>query len=120
MDLENGNWTLAFADLDALERSLKKLPSDAVLAVVAQFERDLRRYGLEVFNTGAAKWLGGGLAGYRYRRNPDLLIRLFFTIEANQVILVLSGYDKMRDSSHSRQQTEIIKARKALKSLHKK
>jgi hypothetical protein len=60
------------------------------------------------------KPLGEGLFEFRIR-DPELLLRLFFTYRRGHIILLLAGYDKGEDPSNKRQQREIDIARKRLK-----
>jgi len=86
-----------------------------IATVLAYFRDDLADHGTEIFAQGKAKWLGGGLAEYRFRRNPELLVRLFFFLSGKRLVVVLSGYNKKRDPSDSRQQREISTARKLMR-----
>lgn len=112
-------WSFEFVDSALLGRRLRNLEPATVQEIFDHFRRDIDQYDMAVFQTGHAKWLGKGLAEYRFRKNPDLLIRIFFTIRGSKVVVVLSAYDKKRDPSKTRQQAEINLARKILRSLDK-
>jgi putative component of toxin-antitoxin plasmid stabilization module len=57
--------------------------------------------------------LGDGLFEFRIRE-PEILLRVFFTYRRGRIILLVAGYDKGRDPSNKRQQREIAIARKRL------
>jgi hypothetical protein len=46
----------------------------------------------------------------------EVLLRVFFATDGARIILLLSGYDKLADSKPRRQNKEIERARKLLKS----
>ena len=110
-------WKVEFVDFGALAKSLKKTGPAQIRESLRVLRLDLETNGLNVFASDKAKWLGGGLAEYRYRQDPSILIRLFFFVYGNRCFIVLSAYNKKRDSSHSRQQAEIAKARKIMDKL---
>lgn len=47
--------------------------------------------------------------------NSPVLLRVFCTFHGKKIVLLLGGYNKQRDSSKKRQETEIKRARKVLK-----
>lgn len=110
-------WKFEILDPVALRKSLKQLSQKQYFDLLEHIGASLSILGLRVFQTGAAKWLGGGLAELRYRENPDVLVRVFFCIRNGEFILLLSAYDKKRDPSVKRQQAEIKLARKIMKGL---
>ena len=76
----------------------------------------LQRLGLTVCGTEFGKALGGGLFEFRLRLSaPDTaLLRIFCHAHGDRLILLLSAYDKSRDSNARRQQREIGLARQRL------
>jgi hypothetical protein len=96
----------------------------------------LEHLGVGVCGTEFGKQLGGGLFEFRLRRNlraiaaqprgqqaqertragaPEkVLLRVFCHAHSEKLILLLAGYDKARDPSSKRQETEIQLARKRL------
>jgi hypothetical protein len=97
-------------------------------------ETFLRRQGHNVCGTEWGKALRQGLYEFRIRRSlaticheagidvppgthPDrrLLLRVFFAVEGDRIVLLLSGYDKGADPSERRQGKEITYARTLLK-----
>ena len=69
------------------------------------------------FGAWIQKSLGNVLAEYRYRLDPNVLVRCFFVIQGEQIFLILSAYDKKRDSTSKRQQREIALAREIAKGI---
>lgn len=97
----------------------------------------LAREGHNVCATNWGKSLGAGLYEFRINRSLAILrqefgikdsiesgaensklMRVFFSVEGQKIILLLCGYDKGKDPSRKRQQKIIKTARKLLK-LHK-
>jgi hypothetical protein len=97
-------------------------------------EEILARAGINVCETNWGKALGAGLYEFRINRSINTLInhlgieppgefksdqtkllRVFFTVEGQKIILLLSGYDKGKDPSRSKQQKMIGAARSLLK-----
>jgi hypothetical protein len=97
-------------------------------------EQILARAGINVCETNWGKALGAGLFEFRISRSlralanhleielpKDLkgdqtkLFRVFFTVEGQKIIVLLSGYDKGRAPSKKRQQKMIEDARRLLK-----
>ena len=97
-------------------------------------EQILARAGLNVCETNWGKALGAGLYEFRIHRslkalanqlgielpgefNGDRskLLRVFFTVEGQKIILLISGYDKGKDPSRRKQQKMIETGRSLLK-----
>lgn len=95
----------------------------------------LAEQGLNVCDTEWGKALGRGLYEFRIRhdgneilrdRDPALLdkigplpaeptlLRVFFSVDKDTIVLLLAGYDKGRDPSRKRQDREIAAARARL------
>lgn len=93
----------------------------------------LKVQGHEVCGSEWGKPLGKGLFEFRIRRplsvlchaagievpaelraDRKVLLRVFFTVEGERVVLLLCGYDKGADPSPRRQDREIDRARKLL------
>jgi putative component of toxin-antitoxin plasmid stabilization module len=95
----------------------------------------LARRGLDVVATEYGKALGGGLYELRVRWSaaeirhkveglastdvgsaPEkILLRVFFATSGRKIILLMNGYDKAKDPTDRRQDTEISRARKLLR-----
>lgn len=71
----------------------------------------LQQQGINVCGTPFGKQLGEGLFEFRLREE-GLLLRVFCHAHGEQIVLLLSGYDKGDDPSSRRQQREIAEARK--------
>jgi hypothetical protein len=97
-------------------------------------EEILARAGINVCETNWGKALGTGLYEFRINRSINTLVnhlgieppsefkgdqtkllRVFFTVEGQKIILLLSGYDKGKDPSRRKQQKMIEAARSLLK-----
>ena len=95
----------------------------------------LQRYGAGVCSSEFGKALGGGLYEFRIRHDlPELLrragiehklsddegapekvlLRLFYSVHGDKIVLLLGGYDKAKAPSGKRQQGEIDTARARL------
>lgn len=102
---------------------------------VAMFEY-LQRYGAGVCSSEFGKALGGGLYEFRLRHDlPELvrrsgaeyrpasdegpaqklLLRVFFAVHGDRIILLLGGYDKAKSPGARRQEIEIETARARLR-----
>jgi len=114
MEPRDQPWTVTFVDFGAVTKSLKKVSVQERSVALRALVFDLETYGLNIFASDRAKWLGSGLAEFRYRKDPSVLIRFFFFIDGIRCFIVLSAYDKKRAPSPSRQQAEIAKARKIM------
>jgi phage-related protein len=73
----------------------------------------LQQQGINVCSSPFGKQLGEGLFEFRLRED-SLLLRVFCHAYGNQIVLLLSGYDKGKDPGSRRQQREIAEARKRL------
>lgn len=126
-------WKIEYASGD-FERFYLKLPPYEQAVVDAALTRVLAVRGLEAFDGGWGKSLGRGLFEFRIQRSLDAIlsradsepprsgatarrvsIRIFCTFTGNRIVVLLHGYDKGRDPSTRRQQTEIARARTALR-----
>lgn len=116
---------------EIFRKSLK--PAEATVLDIC-VEEILGRLGNNVCSSTWGKSLGAGVYEFRINRSltalcnelgiqsPNflksdrtVLLRVFFAIEESKIILLLSGYDKGRDSSRKKQQRLIKTARKLLK-----
>lgn len=105
-------------------------------AVVYGLQVILAREGAGVCGTEFGKNLGKGLCEFRLRHTRDelqakaephkagsgqsahpakVLIRVFFAVYGDKIVLLLGGYDKAADDSRHRQNTEIEQARARLR-----
>jgi len=114
MEPDDKPWTVSFVDFKKVERALSKLSPDQLRLALEALFADFKTHGLTLFRTSCAKWLGKGLAEYRYREDPDVLVRFFFYLDQGRCVVVLSAYDKGRAPSQKRQNMEIARARKIM------
>lgn len=141
---EGPEWEVEFyADKDGREPCrewAEQLSPQKWAAFTAAVSLVLARRGLDVVQTEFGKALGDGLYEFRVRWSPAeiahklgglsaadvgaapeaILLRVFFCTAGRKVILLLSGYDKARDSSDRRQQREIAQARRHLKAYRER
>lgn len=95
----------------------------------------LQRYGAGVCSSEFGKALGGGLYEFRIRHDlpemlrragvehkpsddegapENVLLRVFFSVHGDKIVLLLGGYDKAKSPSSKRQHGEIETARARL------
>ena len=86
----------------------------------------LQHKGIGVCGSEFGRQLGGGLFEFRVRLDPKtvseerglppekILIRVFCHAHGERLVLLLGGYDKARDPSPKRQNSEIEQARHRL------
>ncbi|MGM9473454.1 hypothetical protein ACS5PJ_15805 [Pseudarthrobacter sp. YS3] len=108
--------------------------------VDATIEHVLEPLGMDICETEWGKALGEGLYELRIRASLNailnrgasqddlisvpggdktILLRIFCTFHGQRIVLLFQGYDKGKDPSDKRQQSEIKKARKHLKAWKK-
>ncbi|WP_174442348.1 hypothetical protein [Demequina gelatinilytica] len=130
-----GEWTAEDTDDGAFEKFLLGLPEYEQAVLVAAVEHVLERLGIDICQSEWGKALGDGLYEFRVRRSLQailseakmplpskvggtdrpVLLRVFCTFHGQRAVLLLGGYDKGKDGSTRRQQGEIKRARKRLK-----
>jgi putative component of toxin-antitoxin plasmid stabilization module len=113
---------------------LMSLDRDKRAAVVAAIEVHLEQRGIGICATEHGKQLGSGIFELRVRhdagvtrgsregpgagaRRDDILLRVFCHAYGDRIVLLLGGYDKGASPSERRQQLEIERAKKALRSF---
>jgi hypothetical protein len=114
---------------------LQSLPPDKRVAAIAAVELVLSELGPDVCSTEYGKHLGKGLFEFRIRHNENvirskagkggeekragepILLRIFCHAYGERILLLLGGYDKGTAPNARRQQREIEKARKRLRSF---
>jgi putative component of toxin-antitoxin plasmid stabilization module len=108
--------------------------------VDATIEHVLQPLGMDICETEWGKSLGEGLYELRIRASLNailnrgasgdeqvsvpggdktVLLRIFCTFHGQRIVLLFQGYDKGKDSSDKRQQSEIKRARRHLKAWKK-
>ena len=112
---------------------IQSLSTEKRLALETALEHVLAVRGIDVVATAFGKALGQGLYEFRLRwsaeevahkvgivlggqvtQTESILLRIFFCTSGRKIILLLSGYDKAKDSGDRRQDREIVAARKLL------
>jgi hypothetical protein len=139
--MHGGDWTIEMY-VDSAGRCpvrdwLDDLPAPSRAAVLALVDVALRVHGNDVCNTEYGKNLGAGLYEGRIRQDAatiyrkagrdvpaslkdgadKVLLRVFFHVYGDRVVLLLSGYDKLADTKGRRQDKEIKSARRHLRSF---
>jgi len=132
-------WTVEFyVDADGKQPArdfLAALSFPKRAAAIAAIEAYLVRMGPEVCRSEMGKALGNGLYELRVRHDektirrkafgtaPDeastghVLLRIFFAVYGERIVLLLGGYDKGENPAARRQAREIEQARKRLRSF---
>lgn len=123
---------IELADPAGFARGFKRLSKSDALVTREAIENLLAVEGLALASELWLKALGGGLFEFRLGRTTSavisrissaedldlahgkLLIRVFCAFPNGKLLLLLSVYDKNREPSPRKQQTEIKKARKLL------
>lgn len=85
--------------------------------ITEQIVGQLGSHGAAVISNGHGKALGGGLYELKVRSAPEVLLRIFFVVRDQQLIVVLSVYDKKANDSKTWQNKQILAARKLQNSL---
>lgn len=123
-------WSIEYEG-EAFDRFVFALPEYERTVLTAAFDHVLTVHGIDICAGEWGKPLGKGLYEFRIRRSLNailtlagldaatihgadrsVLLRVFCTFHGDRIVLLLHGYDKLRDPSPKRQQKEIAKARK--------
>jgi hypothetical protein len=115
--------------LEWIKNDLTPTQRRAIGAAMAAF---LERLGPDVCGTKWGKWVAPGIAEFRLRMtgkqvvnagwatdaqidtSEHLLLRVFFHVYGEKVVMLLEGYDKGAAPSSKAQQTKIASAQKRL------
>ncbi len=111
----------------------KSLDLTSAIVLDASIEEILAKQGNNVCKSSWGKALGKGLYEFRIRKpinaiynhaqitppispssNDPVLLRVFFSVEGQRIVLLIGGYDKGSDPTAKRQSGEIKQARKLL------
>ena len=112
------SWTIELSSADVLDSLFSELSIKQRDFVNLQSLRRLRESGLNLLGTRHAKALSGGLYELRVRRDPELLVRIFFTLIHPSRLVIVGGYNKKRDPSDLKQRREIKAARRIIDELN--
>ncbi len=107
-------WTIELSSADVLDSLWSELDGPQHRLIVNSELARLETYGLNLLSTNRMKSLSNGLFELRVRRNPEVLVRIFFTLIHPSRLVVVGGYNKKRDSSELKQRREIRAARKII------
>lgn len=127
-------WRVYFFEDDDGRQPVKEwltsLGSSKRAAAIAAIEILLAEQGQDVCGGEHGKHLGDGLFEFRVRheasiirgegkgkRGNSVLLRIFCHAHGDRLILLLGGYDKGASPSAKKQQREIAKARKRLRTF---
>jgi hypothetical protein len=111
-------WTVEYAHADCLRSLQRELSSSQFDYVAEQLMLRLRESGLNLLATNHVRSLSHSLFELRIRRDPELLVRIFFTLIHPSRLVVVGGYNKKRDSSELKQRREIKAARQIVDELN--
>ena len=87
--------------------------------ITEKIQKLLGTYGPAVMSSGHGKALGAGLYELKLDLPPEVLLRVFFVVKGQSVIVVLSAYDKKANDSRTWQNRQILAARRLQKDLEK-
>lgn len=113
-------WTVELNSEDVLSALSRELSEKQLDFVIDQAIRRLSENGLNLLGTNHAKALSGGLYELRVRRDPEILVRIFFTLIHPSRIVIVGGYNKKRDPSDLKQRREIKAARRVIDQRHER
>lgn len=110
-------WTIELSSADVLDSLFGEITEKQIQDIRSNALRRLRENGLNLLGTNHAKALSGGLYELRVRRDPELLVRIFFTLIHPSRLVIVGGYNKKRDPSDLKQRREINAARRVIDEL---
>lgn len=110
-------WTIELSSADVLDSLFGEITEKQIQYIRSNALRRLRENGLNLLGTNHAKALSGGLYELRIRRDPELLVRIFFTLIHPSRLVIVGGYNKKRDPSDLKQRREINAARRVIDAL---
>ena len=110
-------WTIELLEEQILADLYDELGSELLKAALESNFQILTERGLGLLQTNMMKSLGNGLYEFRIRKSPELLIRVFMTMIHPNRLVIVSAYNKGRDSSELRQRREIKKARNLIDTI---
>ena len=110
-------WTVEYAHADCLRALQREISRTQFDFVVEQVFGKLSECGLNLLATHHVRSLSDGLFELRIRKDPELLVRIFFTLIHPSRLVIVGGYNKKRDSSDLKQRREIRHARQIVDEL---
>lgn len=113
------SWQVTFLNEKKFEKLLGRFRSSTRILIAKRVMGSLAEYGPGVVATETGRALGGGLFEFKLDMPPEVLLRVFFVVKGQSVIVVLSAYDKKANDSRTWQNRQILAARKLQKDLEK-
>lgn len=110
-------WRIELSSANVLDSLFGEISEKHARHIREHSLRHLREHGLNLLGTNHVKALSAGLFELRVRRDPELLVRIFFTLVHPSRLIVVGGYNKKRDPSDLRQRREIKAARRVIDEL---
>jgi phage-related protein len=114
------SWQVEFLNEKKFLKLISKFSRANQRDFVETLMSTLSTSGPGVISNGQGKALGGGLYEYRLESAPDILLRAFFIVREQELIVVLSAYDKKANDSKTWQNRQILAARNLQKGLDQK
>jgi phage-related protein len=111
-------WTIELSSDDVLDSLFGEISQKQIQYIRDHALRRLKENGLNLLGTNHAKALSGGLYELRVRRDPELMVRIFFTLIHPSRLVIVGGYNKKRDPSDLKQRREIKAARRVIDELN--
>lgn len=130
-------WLLEVVDINGtspFQAFMKSLNDHQLIIVEAALEIVLKRRGPDVCQTEWGKPVGDGVYEFRIRRGvseiyrsmdqeppedvadgPNPLLRVFFACDKGRVLLLLGGFDKLKNNKSRNQNQQIQQAKELLK-----
>lgn len=112
------SWTIELSSADVLDSLFSEISQTQIQYIRDHVLRRLKENGLNLLGTNHAKALSGGLYELRIRRDPELLVRIFFTLIHPSRLVIVGGYNKKRDPSDLKQRREIKAARRVIDEIN--
>jgi phage-related protein len=114
------SWQVEFLNEKKFLKLISKFSRANQRDFVETLMSTLSTSGPGVISNGKGRALGGGLYEYRFESAPDILLRAFFIVREQELIVVLSAYDKKANDSKTWQNRQILAARNLQKGLDQK
>jgi hypothetical protein len=114
------SWQVTILNEKKFEKLLGRFRPATRIQISKRVMGSLAEYGPGVVATETGRALGGGLFEFKLALPPEVLLRVFFVVKGQSVIVILSAYDKKADDSKTWQNRQILAARKLHKALDEK
>jgi hypothetical protein len=114
------SWQVEFLNEKKYLKLISKFSRASQRGITDELMTVLGSHGPGVISNGQGKALGGGLYEYRLESAPEILLRAFLIVREQELIVVLSAYDKKANDSKTWQNRQILAARNLQKGLDQK